>query len=424
VDLDGRWLFHFVSTPPDPFFPPPSDSLVVFQQRNSRLAYGNFVGDIDPGTGAFDLISPTTFVFCSWDTFIGTGSADGSMVVATQSIGFPFGGIGTCYRLTWAITGTRSTCGDGTLDDGEACDDGNFTSGDGCDENCLPTGCGNGIVTGSEECDDGNAIALDGCGPTCLVERCGDGVLQPGEVCDDGNNVNGDSCRADCQLATPGCGNSVVDEGETCDDGNLVNGDGCSSTCGVETCWTCAGSPSLCAPWIRPACRRSLDPGRSRLRIRNASDASRDTIVLKIGRTDAVSLADLGDPVAADDYAVCIFGPTGTVYFSGTAPHDGLCRGRPCWKAQKSGFAYADRDATPEGITKLKLKAGAAGRPGAVAVGKGASLSGRPAPLPGVPVTMPVTAQIHGPDGVCFEATFTTAERNDAAGWFTANGAP
>jgi len=32
-----------------------------------------------------------------------------------------------------------------------------------------------------------------------------------------------------------------------CDDGNLANSDGCSSTCGVESGYTCAGSPSSCA---------------------------------------------------------------------------------------------------------------------------------------------------------------------------------
>jgi cysteine-rich repeat protein len=425
VDLDGRWLFHFVQTPPDQFFPPPSDSLVLLHQRNARLTYGNFVGDIDPATGAFDLISPNTYVFCSWDTFIGSGSADGSMLVATQSIGFQFGGIGNCYRLPWAVTGERSTCGNGTLDDGEACDDGNFTSGDGCDENCRPTGCGNGIVTGSEECDDGNTIPLDGCGATCLVERCGDGVLQPGEACDDGNNIGGDGCEPDCQLPPPGCGNWVVDVGEGCDDGNLVDGDGCSGTCAIETCWTCGGSPSICAPGIRPMCRHALDPVRSRLRIRNATDASRDSIVLKVERTDAAPLGMLGDPVSTDDYALCVFGPTGTVIFSATAPHGGVCRGRPCWKAQKSGFAYADRDASRDGIAKLKLKSGDTWKPTAVVVGKGPSLSGRPAPLPGVPLALPVRAQIQGPGGLCFEATFTTATRNDAAsGRFSANGAP
>ncbi len=42
------------------------------------------------------------------------------------------------------------------------------------------------------------------------------------------------------------CGNGVTDAGEQCDDGNLVSGDGCSATCRVESCFDCAGAPSVC----------------------------------------------------------------------------------------------------------------------------------------------------------------------------------
>ncbi len=44
------------------------------------------------------------------------------------------------------------------------------------------------------------------------------------------------------------CGDGVVDPNETCDDGDAAGGDGCGSTCRVETCWSCAGEPSVCAP--------------------------------------------------------------------------------------------------------------------------------------------------------------------------------
>ena len=44
------------------------------------------------------------------------------------------------------------------------------------------------------------------------------------------------------------CGNSVLDPGEICDDGDATDGDGCSATCQVETCWLCAGLPSVCTP--------------------------------------------------------------------------------------------------------------------------------------------------------------------------------
>lgn len=51
------------------------------------------------------------------------------------------------------------------------------------------------------------------------------------------------------------CGNGQQDPGEGCDDGNAAAGDGCHQ-CAVEAgCWSCAGTPSVCAQVCDP------DPG-------------------------------------------------------------------------------------------------------------------------------------------------------------------
>ncbi len=47
--------------------------------------------------------------------------------------------------------------------------------------------------------------------------------------------------------STP-CGDGWLDAGEQCDDGDLASGDGCSAGCALESCWSCAGTPSVCAP--------------------------------------------------------------------------------------------------------------------------------------------------------------------------------
>jgi cysteine-rich repeat protein len=44
------------------------------------------------------------------------------------------------------------------------------------------------------------------------------------------------------------CGNGTLDLDEECDDGNASDGDGCTRGCEVETCFVCAGAPSLCSP--------------------------------------------------------------------------------------------------------------------------------------------------------------------------------
>lgn len=43
-------------------------------------------------------------------------------------------------------------------------------------------------------------------------------------------------------------GDGDVAPGEECDDGNTASGDGCSGNGQIETCWTCSGEPSICAP--------------------------------------------------------------------------------------------------------------------------------------------------------------------------------
>ena len=83
-------------------------------------------------------------------------------------------------------TPTLPSCGDGTLDDGEACDDGNLVDDDACRANCQPASCGDGVVwSGVEECDAGAASSatLPGtCRPTCKLPACGDGGLYIGAL--------------------------------------------------------------------------------------------------------------------------------------------------------------------------------------------------------------------------------------------------
>ncbi|MBK7950892.1 MAG: hypothetical protein IPK00_19570 [Deltaproteobacteria bacterium] len=50
------------------------------------------------------------------------------------------------------------------------------------------------------------------------------------------------------RFTTGACGDGLLGAGEACDDGDATGGDGCSASCQIETCWACAGSPSVCAP--------------------------------------------------------------------------------------------------------------------------------------------------------------------------------
>jgi cysteine-rich repeat protein len=141
-------------------------------------------------------------------------------------------------------------CGDGVLDSGEVCDPPEGLSGDepnACRPNCRPAWCGDRVhdSANQEECDAGGDSAE--CDRDCTLAKCGDGYRNAaaGESCDPPNSDTGGSCRADCTK----CGDGVLQaaHGETCDDGAATGGDGCSAACAVESGWTCAGAPSVCA---------------------------------------------------------------------------------------------------------------------------------------------------------------------------------
>ena len=180
-----------------------------------------------------------------------------------------------------------STCGNGTLEQGEACDDGNTASGDGCSSDCTqvevgytcPTAgqacvatCGDGIKTGTEGCDDGNTTAGDGCSPTCTVEpnyECSvtppatasmcfcaqgyapdpSGACIPMDPC--ATNNGGCDANATCDASTGSvvctCNSGYVGDGTTCAvDPCAANpcgtqGATCTDTIGGYTCTCNAG---------------------------------------------------------------------------------------------------------------------------------------------------------------------------------------
>ena len=91
----------------------------------------------------------------------------------------------------------------------------------------VPPTCGNAMIEGSETCDDGDTDSLDGCSATCGIE-------------------SGWTCAGSPSLCASTCGDGVVVGLEACDDGNLQSADGCSSSCVVESSFECNGAPSVC----------------------------------------------------------------------------------------------------------------------------------------------------------------------------------
>jgi cysteine-rich repeat protein len=272
-----------------------------------------------------------------------------------------------------------------------------------------------------------SGFSMDVIGARSGTQVCGDGVLLPPEQCDDGNTSPGDCCGATCLPET---------DGSACDDGDACTITSCQSgACEVDgavTCPACESCDSLdgCvpSPQTAPAC---VQPGvrtKSVLILGDRADDSRDLVAWKWRRGPDTSAAELGDPLGADDYELCVFdesGPSPTILFRATAPAGGTCDGKPCWKGLgkppgDSGYKYKDREASPDGLIKLIALPGPDGKATIAAKGKGAKLvmpGENEHPVLPVPEPVAVRAQLRAGNGTCWEATYSEAgtKRNDSA---------
>jgi cysteine-rich repeat protein len=227
------------------------------------------------------------------------------------------------------------------------------------------------------------------------------------------------------------CASGSIEMGESCDDGNMIDGDGCSAACLVEPCWGCSGQPSTCVPTPRTTCKSSTAPHKSRLSIKNGPDDAVDKITWQWKKGADTAIGELGDPLAGDGYALCIFDestlPPGLL-FRAAIPDGASCGEASCWKAKgEKGFHYKSQSGLPDGVTRTKLGAGAAGRAKAILKGKGVHLSDRAFGLPAPLLPTPLRVQLVGDGGLCLETKHGPEGvlKNDAAsGVFKARGTP
>jgi hypothetical protein len=116
------------------------------------------------------------------------------------------------------------------------------------------------------------------------------------------------------------------------------------------------GPSPLCPP--APAtCRTPFVPGKASLRMRHKTPDTGDQLAWKWAKGPTTSLSEYGDPLASDDYALCLY-DAGTLLTSLVAPHGGTCRGRPCWTAKSTSLAYKNPDRSATGTQSVALKQG------------------------------------------------------------------
>jgi cysteine-rich repeat protein len=264
--------------------------------------------------------------------------------------------------------------------------------------------------------------------------RCGTGTLDPGEGCDDGNNDSHDGCSSSCDVESCfACAGApsvcTPDDGTACDDGtictvaDICTGGYCFGTpndgiacndgdvCTVND--TCLGGGCFGSFEAEVGCRQPIVPGGSRLKMKQSDgDVPESEMDWKWGHGQATSVADFGDPRSGTtNYTACVYEQTGPVAHLDAGPG---CSASSCWKQTGKGFRL--RSSTGP-IRRLSLKAGAEGKAAIDVVATNAL------PVPGLPLTPPVTIQLkawhfalpgQATVDACWAATFSTPAQNDA----------
>ena len=312
------------------------------------------------------------------ETCVGGLCRPGTPVVCSD--GNVCNGVETCNQATGGCTpGTPLSCNDGNPCNGV--------------ETCAPAvGCvpGTPIV-----CSDGNACnGLETCNPSS-------GTCQPGTppVCNDANPCTDDSC-------VPASGCTFTPNANPCDDGDpCTTGDACSGA-------LCTGAPLGCGPCescsagscvIAPAASCAGGGSHFAAQLVMKERPRGDLMLWKWQRGPAIVSKDLGDPTLSDDYAFCIYDAGGGLLLRASAPAGGLCGTKPCWKPLGlSGWRYSDQFGTPDGLQKLLLRAGDAGKSRLALKGKGAHLA---VPALGS-LALPLRTQLRNQAGGCWEADF------------------
>jgi hypothetical protein len=173
----------------------------------------------------------------------------------------------------------------------------------------------------------------------------------------------------------------------------------------------CSQAPSSTCLGLSPS-------GKSKLLIRDNPDDSGDRLTWKWTDPTPLGPADFGDPVGTfNDYALCLYDASGSPQplSAPLAPAAVGCDAEeggvtPCWTAVPGvGLKYRQPIRLPDGTTPVKLLTAGSG-----AIKSLFKSKGEHAPVPALPLTLPVAVQLQNAAGGCWEATYGTSILNDA----------
>lgn len=176
---------------------------------------------------------------------------------------------------------------------------------------------------------------------------------------------------------------------------------------------TPGASPTpACGPVPEFGCLRPVVAGKAWLKIKDdPTNNTRDKLVWHWRKGAVTTKADFGSPTTTTDYRLCIY-DSARLILEAAAPAGGVCAGKPCWREKPKFFQYFDKEITPHGIRRLLLRQGLkAGRAFITLEARGALLD-----TPAIPISQPVTVQLLGGTGICWQAVYSAPATKNTAG--------
>ena len=241
------------------------------------------------------------------------------------------------------------------------------------------TPCGNGVAEPWEECDDGNAADGDCCSAECRFEAF------EAPCPDDGN-----SCTADRCDGSGLCTHPDLSDGTSCDDGDL-----CSQ---ADVC-----AAGICLGEFRPrdVCRETT----TSVLVLRAGGGARNKLSWTWKKGAEVGASEIAPQVQS----LCVYDESPEALVSSLDVPGLPCGEDHCFRTNSRKTLYSSKRSAFDGVRKLILVAGEAGRSSAKLKAQGENL-----PMPGLPLQAPVVTQLRGENGLCLEARYPLPSRNDA----------
>ncbi len=213
----------------------------------------------------------------------------------------------------------------------------------------------------------------------------------------------------------------ACDDGNACTDGDTCIGTACTGTavdCGA--CMQCDPTAG-CIAALALDCREPLVPSLSRLGLTDSEDPWRDLLAWRWQTSDGLERADLGDPLGATGYTICLFGgpSTGSVLLKAVVPAGTAC-GTACgWTQTSRGYRYRDRLART-GVSRIDLAARSPGTATIRVAGAGEALHVPTLPFP---ISAPLVMQVRADGSACWQTTYPIGSIGFSGARLSARGA-